>query len=67
VLVPVHFVDVNFRARTITIKALRADQFASVPGLRNPDSVTLQEEEKIAAFYGGGTLYATAARTEPLI
>jgi photosynthetic reaction center H subunit len=67
VLVPVHFADVNFRARTVTIKALRADQFASVPGLKNPDSVTMQEEEKIAAFYGGGTLYATAARTEPLI
>jgi photosynthetic reaction center H subunit len=67
VLVPVHFVDVNFRARTVTVKALRADQFASVPGLKNPDAVTLQEEEKIAAFYGGGTLYATAARTEPLI
>jgi photosynthetic reaction center H subunit len=66
-LIPVHFTDVNFRARTVTVKALLASQFASVPGLKNPDSVTMQEEEKIAAFYGGGTLYATAARAEPLL
>jgi len=67
VLVPVHFVDVNFRARTITVKALRADQFAFAPTPVNPDSVTMQEEEKISAFFGGGTLYATAARAEPLL
>jgi photosynthetic reaction center H subunit len=67
VLAPVHFADVNFRARTITIKALTAGQFAEVPGLKDPDSVTLQEEERIAAFYGGGMLYASPARAEPLL
>ena len=67
VLAPVHFVEVNFRARTLIIKALRAEQFASVPALKNPDVVTMQEEEKISAFYGGGTLYATPARAEPLL
>jgi len=67
VLAPVHFVDVNFRARTATIKALRADQFTSVPRLKNPDTVTMQEEDRISAFYGGGTLYATPARAEPLL
>jgi len=67
VLAPVHFAEVNFRARTVIIKALRADQFASVPTLKTPDAVTMQEEEKISAFYGGGTLYATPARTEPLL
>jgi photosynthetic reaction center H subunit len=25
------------------------------------------EEERITAYYGGGTLYATPARSEPLI
>ena len=66
-LIPVHFADVNVRARTVTVKALRSDQFVSVPGLKSPDTVTMQEEEKIVAFYGGGTLYATPARTEPLL
>jgi photosynthetic reaction center H subunit len=67
VLVPVNFVDVNFRARTVTVKALRADQFASVPVPKNPDTVSMLEEDKISAFYGGGALYATAARAEPLL
>ena len=42
-------------------------QFAQVPGTRNPDAVTLLEEDKIMAYYGGGVLYATAARQEPLL
>jgi photosynthetic reaction center H subunit len=29
--------------------------------------VTMLEEEKIMAYYGGGTLYAVALRTEPLL
>ena len=38
-----------------------------MPGIRNPDSVTLLEEDKIMAYYGGGTLYATPQRQEPLL
>ncbi len=55
-------------ARTVTVNG--ADWRASSPtrrDLKNPDSVTMQEEEKIAAFFGGGTLYATPARAEPLL
>ena len=66
-LVPVHFTDVNFRARTVTVKALKASQFALAPTLAKPDSVTMQEEDKIAAFYGGGTLYATPSRMGPVL
>ena len=57
----------NVRARAVTVKALRPEQFVSVPGLRSPDRVTMQEEEQIAAYYGAGTLYATAARTESML
>ena len=66
-LAPVYFTDVNARARTVTIKALMAAQFGSVPALANPDKVTMQEEEKVAAFYGGGLIYATPARAESLL
>ena len=31
------------------------------------DQVTLLEEEKISAYYGAGTLYATPQRQEPLV
>jgi len=67
VLVPVHFADVNYRTRTVKITALKASQFQQVPALANPDSVTMQEEDKISAFYGAGALYATPARAEPLL
>jgi photosynthetic reaction center H subunit len=38
-----------------------------VPTTKHPDQVTLLEEEKIMAYYGGGTLYAHPSRKEPLI
>ena len=52
---------------TVNVKSIRSDQFAQVPGLSNPDQVTLQEEDRITAFYGGGHLYAMPMRSEPLI
>ena len=50
---------------TVQVKSIRSDQFVQVPKLANPDQVTLQEEDKITAFYGGGTLYAMPERQEP--
>jgi photosynthetic reaction center H subunit len=44
-----------------------ARHFAAVPALRNPNQVTKLEEEKISAYYGGGTLYADVKSSEPLI
>lgn len=65
VLLPMPFASV---ARDgVTVKALLASQFAGVPGTRDRDRVTLNEEEQIAAYYGAGLLYAEPSRTEPLI
>jgi photosynthetic reaction center H subunit len=36
-----------------------------VPGLRNPDQVTLREEDRLSAYYGAGTLYAEPSRLGP--
>jgi photosynthetic reaction center H subunit len=67
VLLPVTFSRVSFANRQINVDALLASQFANVPSLRDPDKITLLEEEKVTAYYGAGTLYATAARSEPLL
>ena len=67
VLLPVNFANVDAKRRRIGVNALLAGQFAAVPAIRNPDKVTLLEEDKITAYYGAGTLYATAARAEPLL
>jgi photosynthetic reaction center H subunit len=42
-------------------------QFADAPLLANPDQVTLREEDRIAAFFAGGTLFADPRRVEPLL
>jgi photosynthetic reaction center H subunit len=71
VLLPVTFSDIKPGNRAgigrIKVEALLARQFAGVPAMRTPDSVTRLEEEKICAYYGAGTLYATPQRAEPLL
>jgi photosynthetic reaction center H subunit len=67
VLLPVTFSNVNSRKGYIHVEALLGHQFADVPATRDSDTVTILEEEKIVAYYGAGTLYATAKRAEPLL
>lgn len=67
VLLPINFASIDRQRRQVTVDAILAAQFANVPGLRKPDTVTLLEEEKVMAYYGGGTLFATPDRQEPLI
>lgn len=42
-------------------------QFADVPAIADPTQITLREEERVVAYYGGGYLYAEADRKEPLL
>ena len=65
VLLPINFARID--DRRVRVRALLAAQFAGVPALRQPDTVTMLEEERIVAYYGAGTLYATAQRQEPLL
>lgn len=66
-LLPANFARVDRRRGTVTVRSILSDQFGNVPSVRNPDQITLLEEDKICAYYGGGTLYATAARAEPML
>jgi photosynthetic reaction center H subunit len=52
---------------TVRVRAVLGSQFAGAPTLESPDQITLYEEEKVCAYYGGGLLYATAARSEPYL
>lgn len=65
VLLPMPFAQV--RRNQVEVHAIYARHFAAVPTLRNPHEITKLEEEKISAYYGGGTLFADASRSEPLI
>jgi photosynthetic reaction center H subunit len=64
VLLPITMARINGRRREITVKAISASQFADVPTLANPAQITKLEEDRITAYYAGGTLYATPGRTE---
>jgi photosynthetic reaction center H subunit len=50
--------------RYIKVKAILASQFAAVPATQSTDQVTKREEDRICAYYAGGTLYATPLRRE---
>ena len=49
------------------VQAILGHQFVNVPQTKSNDQITLLEEEKITAYYGAGTLYATPERQEPII
>ena len=49
----------------VKVRTLYAHHFAGVPRHASPRQVTLLEEDKISAYYAGGTLYASEARLEP--
>jgi photosynthetic reaction center H subunit len=65
VLLPHTFADVKETA--VLVESILGAQFATVPGTKSTSQITALEEDQITAYYGGGTLFATAARQEPLI
>lgn len=67
VLIPIGFARVSGKRGEVVVRSITAAQFANAPVRANPDQVTLREEDRIGAYYGGGTLYALAKRRDPLI
>ena len=66
VLLPAGFAKVRRSAGRIDVKAIFAEHFADVPTTAAADRITLLEEDKIVAYYAGGTMYAERSRSEPL-
>lgn len=64
-MVPFGFAEIDKAAQTIRVNAIYSQQFANVPQLKSPDQVTLLEEDKIMAYFGGGLLFADKERAEP--
>lgn len=67
VLMPMFVSSVSRGRQSVTTTAITAAQFADAPGIDGPDVITMYEEERVQAYFGGGYLYATADRSEPLI
>ena len=67
VLLPITLAVVDGRRGRVKVASILGRQFSRVPATRSADQVTLLEEDRICAFYGGGHLYAAPARREPLL
>ena len=67
VLVPYEFAKIDKRRSEVVVDAVYSDQFAKTPALQSPDQITRLEEDKICAFYAGGTLYADDSRQESIV
>ncbi len=55
------------RRQGIFVDSITAEQFAGIPQTADPDQITLLEEDKVMGYVGGGRLYATKDRQEPLL
>ena len=59
-LVPMPMVKIQ--SDRVRINSLSSDLFEGVPATKSQTEVTLLEEEKISAYYAGGTMYAASKR-----
>jgi photosynthetic reaction center H subunit len=64
VMMPMNFARVRSNG-DVVVKSVCARHFKDAPTTANPDQITLQEEDKIGAYYAGGHLYALKERQEP--
>lgn len=64
-MIPMNFASI--KSNRVQIKSLYSHNVLGIPTLKSEDEITLLEEEKVMAYFGGGTLYATPARTEPVL
>jgi photosynthetic reaction center H subunit len=67
VLLPINFAKIDAGRRRVNVRSILASQFELVPKIAGPDQITRREEDQIMAYYSSGNLYATAARSEPLL
>ena len=64
-LIPMNFAKI--KGDRVVIRSLHAHNVMGIPKIKKAGMITLLEEEKIMAYFGGGTLYADPSRAEPLI
>lgn len=66
-LVPITMLRLQREPQNVEVASLKAHQFAHVPTLKNPDQISVNEEERVCAFYAGGRLYSDPKRIGPVL
>ncbi len=67
ILAPMMTATIEKRNGRVVIDALLAHQFGDAPAIEGADTITLYEEDRVQAYFGGGYLYATPERSEPFL
>ncbi len=67
VLLPMMMATVSRSTTSVQTDSITAAQFADAPAIEGANVITLYEEERVQAYFGGGYLYATPARSEPIL
>lgn len=68
VIVPIAFTNKKGGQHPkVLIPSVTAELLAQAPKPAHPDVMTRREEDQISGYYGGGWLYATPDRIEPLL
>ncbi len=67
VLLPMNFAKISAKRNEVSTGSILGGQFAEVPALSHPETITMQEEERITGYFGAGMLYATPQRSMPLL
>ncbi len=64
-LIPMNLAKIG--SDRVTVRSLHAHNWDNVPKTKKADEVTVLEEDKIMAYYAGGTLYASPSKTQPVM
>lgn len=67
VLAPMPLVQVSTTDNQVLMESVMGGQIGEAPKLASPDQVTLLEEDRIQAYFGGGHIYAEPSRSEPIL
>jgi photosynthetic reaction center H subunit len=67
VLLPMNLAKIDGGGGRVLVDSILAHQFAGVPPLASPDRISSREEDRIGAYYAGGSLYAEPSRLGPLL
>jgi photosynthetic reaction center H subunit len=67
VVFPIGLANFDARKKEAQTSALLAEQFLAAPRLKNPEQITLREEDRVSGYFAGGYMYATPNRQEPAL
>ena len=66
-IIPIFATDIHATSHQVRVPALFARHFATFPQLREPDSITALEEDRVSAYCAGALLYGNPRRQQSVL